>query len=88
MAFYRYKFKQGEEVAHKGNLSQKMWIVDFKRAEKKNNKGDVIGTMLMGVLCHWWHENILQSASFHSRELIPWNIVEQGEKAIKDFINF
>jgi uncharacterized protein YodC (DUF2158 family) len=80
-------FKEGEEVAHIGNIKQKMWVVDILREKKKNKQGMEIGTFLKGIRCHWWYQNILESEKFHSQTLVPWAIAEKGEKEVEKFIH-
>ena len=92
----RYKFSEGEEVAHKENLSLKLTVarILFKSiylspSDKSNDhKIDHAPVKKMiGIECHWWNGNDLRKAKFHSCELVPWSIVMQGDKNVKAFLN-
>lgn len=83
----KYIYKEGEEVTHIGNSKIRMWVVEIKKKPKCNEKGKEIGMLLIGIKCHWWNKDVLESAMFHSRELVPWIIAEKGQSAIDNFIH-
>jgi len=53
-----YMYKEGDPVAHIGNLRLKMYISDFlwtkHIVEKNGNKS--VQDLFSGVLCHWWEK--------------------------------
>ena len=83
----RYIFKEGEAIAHIGNIDQRMWIVEIRKKPKINDKGKEIGKILIGIFCHWWNGNVLEREMFHSRELIPWVVAEKGQEEVNKFIH-
>ena len=50
-----YKFKEGDEVAHKGNLYQKMYVQKILIANITMESKRVF-RKLIGILCHWWED--------------------------------
>ena len=80
----RYWIKEGLEVVHRDSLNTKM-IVDriiFKSVkvsfeEKKEMK------KIVGIRCHWMDEGKYMVGEFHTKELIPYAVLIQGEKEIK-----
>lgn len=54
-----YKFKEGDEVAHKDNLAQKMFVSKIlkKTISIKTNGGEEQPrTKMIGIECHWWND--------------------------------
>ena len=77
--------KGGIEVAHKDNLIQPMTVEGIVT----RTRGKM--TLVIGVKCHWWQEGrdgkkIYQFGSFHTRELVPWEIVMQGHDMVQKFL--
>lgn len=84
--------EEGMEVANKYNPKQimivsrilrqyidKSVLEDGRLIEKKIQQ-------IIGIECHWWEDNKFKIHKFHTRELIPWVVVQDGEKTIKWFI--
>jgi len=95
----KYKFKEGDEVFHKDNLTEKLIVrrilKESKEILKWNGKEQVKESVIkmIGIECHWWSFNKetekkeLIKDKFHSNELIPKEIVEKGKEEIVKFIN-
>jgi uncharacterized protein YodC (DUF2158 family) len=93
-----YYFKEGEEVVHKENPQRKMTIGRLIRKKIKLNIIDDSSTtvvtkdILRGIECHWWEqditgEKILKRFKFHSKELVPYFIAQQGMKQMELWLN-
>jgi hypothetical protein len=77
----KYMFREGEEVLHKENTSQKLIVerINLKIFEvpsledpsKKEKK-----TKILGIKCHWWEGKNFKTGEFHKSELIPYEIGE------------
>lgn len=50
-----HKFKEGDEVAHKGNLYQKMYVQKILIANIQTESNRPF-RKLIGILCHWWED--------------------------------
>jgi uncharacterized protein YodC (DUF2158 family) len=81
--------KSGAEVAHKGNIIQKMYVEDIIKRSKAG--GQMV--LVIGVKCHWWQESgrdkkpIYQFGTFHTKELVPWEVAMQGQQAVTKFLD-
>lgn len=90
----KYWIEEGGEVAHKDNPSQKMYVERILKSSREIDYGDGAGntskktiTRTHGVECHWFDsEKKFQTGKFHTRELIPYEIAEQGEDAINKWV--
>lgn len=91
-----YKYSEGEDVAHKDNLGLKMVVKRILRRikEVKPKDGNPEHMLvqdrtfsIIGIECGWWEGNKLVKERFHSRELVPWTIVTQGEENVKQFLD-
>ena len=92
-----YLFSYGEEVAHIGQLDQRMIVKDIKwkivnvptgnvtkddKLEKKKKK------LLDAIEVVWWDkEKKFYKERFHSGQLIPWVIAEKGDEAAQEWID-
>jgi len=81
----KYFFSEGEEVAHKENIQQKMFIesILFTTYEKPTGKDKSDGNIekkitrkIIGIKCHWWDNKGYHEGKFHKTELVPWVIAE------------
>ena len=77
--------KGGMEVAHKDNLIQPMTVEGIVT----RSRGDM--KLIVGVKCHWWQDGkdkkkIYQFGTFHTRELIPWEVALKGSGDVKKFL--
>jgi len=75
----KYFFKDGEEVCHIENTSQKMFIerilfhiYDKSKIDKPNEKEPI--KKIIGIKCHWWEGSSFKTGDFHKSELIPYEI--------------
>lgn len=50
-----YKFKEGQEVAHRENLSQKIFVQKILVANITLPSKQQFAKMI-GILCHWWED--------------------------------
>ena len=50
-----YKFKEGQEVAHKNNPRQVMFVQKILVANIELHDGKKFPKMI-GILCHWWED--------------------------------
>lgn len=92
----KHRFKEGDVVCHRDNLLQKMYVKGIVKKVKEIWKGEynVDGSrrlvrieLMCGIDCHWWaNGGILRKERFHSRELVPWEVVEKGEEAVRDWL--
>lgn len=93
----KYRFKEGDAVAHVNNLGKKLYVRRIIKKIKKETYGkdgegkDIIITseIMLGIECHWWEgqgeNSSLVKDKFHSIELIPWDVAQQElEKNNKD----
>ena len=72
----RIKYRIGDEVSHKDNLEHKMRV-----------RGSVFeDNQLRYIVCSWWEGPKLNKDNFHSHELIPWGIAEQGQGQVDDYL--
>lgn len=86
-------FKDGDDVAHKEYLTLKMTIrrslwrkTRIPGTEKDMNK-------FIGLECTWFEDvpgeagkKFYKRQNFHSRELVPWEIAQKGQKAVIKFL--
>lgn len=86
-------FKEGDEIAHKENLEHKMYVarilkvrVPSKELDKEGNFNGKYYSRIEGVECHWWMNNDLKTAKFHTRELVPFDIAKEGKEKVKEWI--
>lgn len=90
----KYRFKEGEEVYHKYNLGVVMTIsrilkesIDVIRgidADGNAKKESVI--RMIGIECHWFEGGVLKTHKFHSHELIPKPIGDQGQEEVNKWL--
>ena len=86
----KYKFKDGDAVAHVDNLSQKMHVSRIVKKIKKEPTGKMAEgkpvyvsiDIMLGVECHWWEDlsgkRTFRKEKFHSHELLPWDIAQKN----------
>lgn len=80
----KYKYKEGQEVCHIDNISQKMYIerlVKSSRMIEHDNEQKQIN-FINGIRCHWWEDKQFKTAIFHTKELVPLEIAEEGYAAV------
>jgi len=86
----RKYFSEGDEVAHKENLTLKLFvkqIVKYKKFVTEYGKNEKIQKeFISGIKCSWWKNEEYVSVVFHSRELVPWNIAEQGKEKVIEWL--
>ena len=90
--------KEGVEVAHYENLEQKMIVESFiKEVIPESSEVQEDYTTSQGnrvfmrhVVCHWWEgkspEKVFKQGKFHTRELVPWDVAQQGYVAVMKFM--
>jgi hypothetical protein len=96
----KHFFKEGDEVCHKENLNLIMTVSRILKESKEfikgyDENGKVIkeqGIRMLGIECHWWATSItigkeLKTFKFHSRELVPKNIAEQGKDKVIEWLH-
>ena len=84
--FRKYRFKEGDAVAHVNNLGKQLHVARIIKKKQKESYGKdgsgkevvVSKEIMLGVECHWWEgkdeDAYLQKGRFHSAELVPWDI--------------
>ena len=91
-----YIFKEGESVAHIGNLTNQMWIERILRQTKELRPKDgneehrlpqENKVHLIGIECHWWVGDVMHKNKFHSSELIPYHVAKTGQKTVDAWLN-
>lgn len=84
-----YKFKEGQEVAHKDNPLQKMYVQKIMVANISLESGAKFSKMI-GILCHWWENcpcvegiDYTPSDIFESKPEEPAGEVKSSRKKTK-----
>jgi len=66
-----YKFKEGEEVAHKESLSQKMFVHKILVSNIVLKSGMKFSKMI-GIMCHWYEDcPCVDDIKYSSEEMTP-----------------
>ncbi len=102
MEYKKNWIEEGMEVAHKDNPQQKLIVNRIIRQNKpikvqeNNDWVTVTKSFVIAVEVHWWEkdldtgQNKLQTAKFHTRLLIPWQVAMEsftkGVHVIENFI--
>lgn len=78
--------KDGMEVAHKDNIIQKMTVEKMVVITRKGGM-----SIVAGFKCHWWEsvpgkQPKYNYGTFHSRELIPWEVAMKGPTGVQKFL--
>jgi hypothetical protein len=90
------KFKDGDEVAHIDNVEKKLRVTTINKHEEffktgnldKNGSEEIKPRSRMdGITCHWWKDNEVQTYTFHSRELVPWDIALKGKEEAEEWLS-
>ena len=89
-------FKEGDEVAYKDNLYQRMTVSEivYKPIEIPDEpKSDGSGftkkkvNKLDGIVCVWFDKDgKFMKEKFHSHNIVPWRIAEQGVVAVHNYL--
>lgn len=89
-------FKEGDDVAFKDNLYQKMNVIEvvYRIIEVPDKpKADGSGftkkkvNKLDGIICLWYDlKGNLHKEKFHSRVIVPWSIAEKGAEAVHKYL--
>ena len=91
-----HRFREGDEVAHKENRKQKMFVRALLYETKEISAGhDGEGKsktenkrFILGVECHWWDaDSNLNRDKFHTRELLPWSVAQKKVIEIQEWID-
>ncbi len=80
----RHYFKEGDEVAHKENLTQMMEV--RRLIKKKVKHGDDPKAeqhiFMIGIECGWWQDingaREYRKEIFHTKTLVPFDVAEGG----------
>ena len=87
-SFRKRYFKEGQEVAHKENLSNKMEVRRIIRMTKKaKDKQDIDRKLTLGIECGWWNGEAYCKEVFHTNSLVPWEIAEEGFISVQKYID-
>ena len=79
--------KPGIDVAFIDVPDLKMKVQDFVRRSKVHD-GKIVGEIIIGVKCFWFDDKKkYQWGTFHSKQLLPWEVAEAGPSAISEFLN-
>jgi len=71
--------REGQEVAHKENLTTKMEVRKIiRRVKKAKNDEDMDRRFTLGVECGWWNGERYNKEVFHTHTLVPWEIAEEA----------
>lgn len=87
-------FIEGDEVAHKENLSLKLTVDRIIKYKKMvtvyGQKEKVEKDFISGIRCGWWkkkkNEDEYVYGIFHSQHLIPWEIAQQGKEKVIEYL--
>ena len=83
-------FVEGDEVAHKDNLTLKMTVERIIKYKKmvtvygKKEKEEM--EFISGIRCGWWNNNEWKRDDFFSNHLVPWNIAVQGTEKVIEYL--
>ncbi len=98
----RVHFKEGDEVAHKENLSLKLEVIDIKKTKRKvfgRTKKDKDGkeildesntemkSFIIGIECGWWVGDDYKTAIFHTKSLVPFDVAQDGFVAVQKYLS-
>jgi hypothetical protein len=86
-----FSFISTMEVAHIGNLKQKLYVREPKWKTVHQSTGELNpdgngfrkekGSFLEGIEVEWWDNAGHHKDVFHSALLVPWEIAMQGQKS-------
>lgn len=82
----KHLFKEGDEVAHIGNLECKLYVHEIKKKKIKMESGKMLDKIL-GIQVYWFEESKRINEVYHSRLLVPFSIALQGQEEVDKFIN-
>lgn len=81
--------KEGDMVAHKENLDQKLEVRRIIRQKSKINtdNGEAIKVFTRGIECGWWaSQTDYKKEVFHTKSLVPWDIAQEGFIAVVKYL--
>ena len=82
----KYWIEENASVAHRDIPTLKMRVVKICK-EIRTGKDNTKVVRMLGIACTWFDKNnSSQNALFHTRDLIPWEVAEKGEKAINKWL--
>lgn len=95
MEYKKKWIKEGMNVAEKDNLTKRMTVERILRKSykyKDENGNEQTRKRIEGVLCYWWESDNgknaqLVRARFHTLNLVPWEIAENGYMAVMKFFD-
>jgi len=84
-------FIEGDEVAHKENLTLKLIVKQIVKYKKEvtvyGKEKKEIKTFISGIRCGWWkNEKEWTENIFHSNKLVPWDIALQGKEKVIEWL--
>ena len=87
MDYEKKWIKPGIDVAYIDVPDLKMKVQDFVRRSKVV-EGKVVGEIIIGVKCFWFDDKKkYQWGTFHSKQLLPWEVAVGGPVEISKFLN-
>lgn len=88
-----YRFKEGESVAHIDQLGHKMVVsrilYQFRKPKPLKDQGEqmiLAKRYMIGIECRWWVDNAIRKEKFHSRELVPFHVAQQGREIVLQWL--
>lgn len=82
----KYFLKEGKEVVHKSEVKKDdptVLIVDRVLTEKPKTKEDPENKdkpiRIIGVKCHWFKDAEYHTGVFHTKELVPLDVVKNDQ---------
>lgn len=77
--------KEGDEVAHKENITLKLQVIRVIK-KKKLMKDGKTKDFVLGILCGWWNDTKYEKETFHTNHLVPWEIAEKGYVSVISYL--
>lgn len=80
----KYFLKPGKEVYHISDVNNddriKLIVDRVLKSEIKNKdpKSSFNGSRTLGVKCHWFNKGDFRKEIFHTRELVPSDVIDSG----------
>lgn len=82
-------FKEGDDVAHKENITLKLEvkrIVIDKKSFKDDDGTKITRRHIAGIECGWWNGEDYMKEIFHSNSIIPWDIAMLGHASVMRYL--
>jgi hypothetical protein len=84
-------FKEGDMVAHKENLEQRLEVRRIIRRKSKltteEGERESFKVFTLGIECGWWSDTkTYKKEVFHTKSIIPWDVAQEGFIAVVKYL--